>query len=247
MSPRRRDPQGHPRLRPSQRAASAGVAIAAHLAILFLLVSALPRPAVLREPEAVTVSLVTPPPVPKPLEASTSTAAGPPRAAAAPPRPVVRAAAPRKRIVQAPSPIHAAPTPAQQPGVSEAELAGAITAGSGVGDGGGAGRRCDMVRRLQSSLRRDPRVQSAAAEVRRSGSGAILVWNGDWIQSPGEEGKGLAGVRQAIALEVAFAPETCRTQTVHGLVLITMNDAPGSVRLVLGGGVWRWSDLLQLR
>ena len=157
----------------------------------------------------------------------------------------MRAAVPRRRVVQAPSPIHAAPTAPLQPGVSEAELAGAATAGSG--DGGGAGRRCDMVRRLQSALRRDPRVQAAAAEVRRSGSGAILVWNGDWIQSPGEEGKGLAGVRQAIALEVAFAPEACRAQAVHGLVLITMNDAPGSVRLVLGGGVWRWTDLLQLR
>ena len=104
-----------------------------------------------------------------------------------------------------------------------------------------------MVRRLQAALRRDARVQAAAAEVRRSGPRAVLVWNGDWIQSAGEAGKGLAGVRQAISLEVAFAPEACRAQPVHGLVLITLNDAPGSARLVLGGGVWRWSDLLQLR
>ena len=90
-------------------------------------------------------------------------------------------------------------------------------------------------------------MQAAAAQARRSGTRAILVWNGDWIQSPGEEGKGLAGVRQAISLEVAFAPEACRTQQMHGLVLLTLNDAPGSAGLVLGGGVWRWSDLLQIR
>jgi hypothetical protein len=104
-----------------------------------------------------------------------------------------------------------------------------------------------MVRRLQAALRRDARVQAAAAEARRSSPRAVLVWSGDWIQSPGEAGKGLAGVRQAISLEVAFAPEACRDQPVHGLVLLTLNDAPGSPRLVLGGGVWRWTDLLHLR
>ena len=36
----------------------------------------------------------------------------------------------------------------------------------------------------------------------------------------------------------------CRTAPVHGLVLIALNDAPGSARLVVGAGDWRWSDLL---
>ncbi len=247
-------PEGRPRLRRSHRAASASIAIAVHLAILFLLVRSLPRPPVMREPDAVTVSLVapipvpTPPPRPQPPRPAASRASGPqsPPTAARPP-PLARAAAPRRTLAQAPLPIPAAPAAVMQPGVSEAELAGAITAGSGAGDGGGEGRRCDMVRRLQAALRRDARVQAAAAEVRRAGPRAVLIWNGDWIQSAGEAGKGLAGVRQAISLEVAFAPEACRAQPVHGLVLITLNDAPGSARLVLGGGVWRWSDLLQLR
>ncbi len=103
-----------------------------------------------------------------------------------------------------------------------------------------------MVRRLQGALRRDGQVQAAVAQARAGGSGggAILLWNGDWIQSRGEEGKGLAGVRQAIMLEVAFAPEACRLQPVHGLVLISLNDAPGAARVALGSGEWRWSDLL---
>ena len=250
---RRPDPPGHPRLRGAQRAATAGVVIAAHLAIMILLFCAAPPP-VPPEPEAMTVSLVArpppapTPPAPTPPQPATSKAAGPsPETEPAPLRPRVRAAAPRRRIAQAPSPIRAAPSAGLQPGVSEAELTGAITAGSGAGEDGGGGRRCDMVRRLQAALRRDPRVQAAAAEARRSGSRAILVWDGDWVQSPGEAGKGLAGVRQAIALEVAFAPEACRAQPAPSLVLLTMNDAPGAARLVLRGGAWRWTDLLQLR
>jgi hypothetical protein len=134
--------------------------------------------------------------------------------------------------------------------LSDAQLAGALTAGgggSGGGSGGGGGGRpCDMVRRLQDALRRDSKVQTAVAEARRTG-GALLVWNGDWIQSAGEEGKGLASVRQAIMIEVAFAPEACRAEPVHGLVLISLNDGPGSARLALGSRAWRWSDLLFAR
>ena len=75
----------------------------------------------------------------------------------------------------------------------------------------------------------------------------IVLWNGDWVQRGGEEGKGLAGVRQAIAVEVAFAPQPCRVQAMHGLVLLSLNDAPGSARVVLGSSAWRWSDLLFVR
>lgn len=107
-----------------------------------------------------------------------------------------------------------------------------------------------MVRRLQDALRRDWRVQTAVAEARRapgSRGGAIVLWNGDWIQSPGEDGKGLAGVRQAIVTEVAFAPEACRAEPVHGLVLLSLADGPASARVVLGSRLWRWSDLLFAR
>ena len=73
---------------------------------------------------------------------------------------------------------------------------------------------------------------------------AILVWDGDWLQSQGQSGKGLAGVRQAIALEVAFSPPECKTQTMHGLAVLSIEDGPGGARLALGKGSWRWSDLL---
>lgn len=143
--------------------------------------------------------------------------------------------------------------------VSEAELVGAMRAGdtggqgSGSGGDGGPGRgqgngggSCDMVARLQTKLREDDDIRRTVAEVQRSvGGRALLVWDGDWRQNPGQAGKGLAGVRQAIALEVAFAPAACRTQAMRGLVLVTLSDAPGGARVALGTGRWRWSDLLR--
>ena len=48
-------------------------------------------------------------------------------------------------------------------------------------------------------------------------------------------------------IEVAFAPEACRAEPVHGLVLISLNDGPGAARVALGSRAWRWSDLLFAR
>jgi hypothetical protein len=156
-------------------------------------------------------------------------------------------------------PLRAAPaeTPPDipMPTIGEAQLAGALRAGAGAGGGangggggGGAGDGggCDMVRALQTALRDDAEVREAVTRAHHAaGQGrALLVWDGDWRQTPGQSGKGLAGVRQAIALEVAFAPQACRREAMRGLVLITMSDAPGAARLALGTGSWRWSDLL---
>jgi hypothetical protein len=103
-----------------------------------------------------------------------------------------------------------------------------------------------MVSHLQARLRRDPDVRAAvsrAHEAAGPASKAILVWNGDWITGNGQEGKGLAGVREAMMMEIAFAPAACRTRPMRGLVLISLNEA-GSAQLAFGSGQWRWSDLL---
>lgn len=149
--------------------------------------------------------------------------------------------------------------------VSDAQLSGTATAGGsgaggnggtgsgaagGGGSGSGAGGSCNMVRRIQDALRTDPDILAAVTQARLLTGAAgrtPLVWNGDWIQSPGQEGKGLAGVRQAIALEVAFAPKACRDQSMRGLVVIAFSDGPDAPRLVLGTGRWRWSDLARGR
>ena len=73
------------------------------------------------------------------------------------------------------------------------------------------------------------------------------MWNGDWVKSQGEDGKGLAAVREAILWEIAFAPETCRAKPVRGVILLSMSAGPGGPRLAVGAGEWRWSDLLRPR
>jgi hypothetical protein len=121
--------------------------------------------------------------------------------------------------------------------LSESQLAGAASAGEGNGGGGG----CDIARRLQQALRRDPLVRAAVENANRMGK-AILLWNGDWVQTGGQDGKGLSAVREAIMWEVAFAPEACRNARLNGLVLLSLAD--GNTRFAIGSGDWRWADLL---
>ena len=101
-----------------------------------------------------------------------------------------------------------------------------------------------MARRVQQALRSDSLVRAAVAG---SAGKAVMVWDGDWVRNPGEDGKGLAAVREAILWEVAFAPRACRSEPMHGLVLISLNAASGPVRLAVGSDAWRWSDLLAPR
>jgi hypothetical protein len=124
--------------------------------------------------------------------------------------------------------------------LSESQLAGAAT----VGEGGGGGGTCDVARVVQQALRRDPIVRAAVQDSHRMGK-AIMLWNGDWVRSGGQDGKGLSAVREAVMWEVAFAPEACRNRPVHGLVLLSLAD--GATRFAIGSGDWRWSDLLGIR
>jgi hypothetical protein len=251
------------------------LSLSAHLALFAALVSS-PSPPIRilppePEPRAVVVTLTRPPP-PPPAPVVAEPPPGPVTEAAAapspaPPRPVPARAAPRPRPVRTPPPpdvptlpANPAPAVAAMAVIGEAQLAGALKAGTGQGggsgsgggggSGGASGGACDMVRRLQDALRADPEVRDAVVRAHRAmpASGrAILVWDGDWIQDPGQAGKGLAGVRQAIALEVAFAPRECRTRPMRGLAVIAFADGPAAPRLALGAASWRWSDLLGAR
>ncbi len=237
------------------------MSLAAHVAIvagLFLWVQG-EEPRIF-DPVAVTVSLVhLPPPEPPAPPAS---APKPPKAPKAAPKPAKRATIkPVKRTPTKPPPRQLArnvknPRPHPEPlragdmhsdeasnELSEAQLVGAASAGEGGGSGGGGGGSCNMLRRIEEALRKDPLVRSAVAG---SSGKAIMVWNGGWVQSHGEDGKGLAAVREAIIWEIGFAPAACKSQPMHGLVLISLNE-PRPTRLAVGVGDWRWSDLLTLR
>ncbi len=125
--------------------------------------------------------------------------------------------------------------------LSDAQLAGAASAGDGAAGGNGG---CDTARLLQAALRRDPLVRNALQGANRLGK-SVMLWNGDWVQTGGQEGKGLSAVREAVIWELAFAPEKCRNQRVHGLIVLSLADS--GTRFAIGAGDWRWSDLLGLR
>lgn len=221
----------------------------------------------------VTLEPPPPPIAPKPSPSAEggSPAASPSAAPETPSPPVVvptprptpplalRTRTPRPAPPDVPT-VVASVAPAAFVGLSDAELGGATVAGSGSGSGAGSGSgtgagsgdgsgagdggRCDMVRRIQDGLRANAGVRRTASEANRTlGRKALLMWDGDWLQSPGEAGKGLAGVRQAIALEIAFAPVACRSQSMRGLAVISLGDGPDSPRIALGAARWRWSDL----
>jgi hypothetical protein len=229
----------------ARRGAAVALSLAGHLALGAAAVfgwRAAPAPP---EPPPIVVALVTlpapiPSPAPQPLPRPAREEPTPRAGSAAPKRPSADAPAPaRPSRAAAPALLAAAPTPGA--GLSDADLAGAARAG----DGGGGGA-CDMARRLQAALRRDPMVNAAAASATLEADGrALLVWNGDWVQSGGDNGKGLQVVREAVAWEVAFAPPACRAAPVRGLVLLTLGDQPGAARIALGSDQWRWSDLLK--
>ncbi|HVN01423.1 MAG TPA: hypothetical protein VMT68_14540 [Caulobacteraceae bacterium] len=219
---------------------------AAHAAIFVAVATAWKNPPQSYETQPIAVALIQPPPPtllpppPPPPKPSTPRAAS---HAEAPGPPAAHA----MRIHYAPAPpaapavqLASAKAPSSGDELSEAQIAGAATGGSG--GTGGTGRGCDMAGRVQVALRRDALVKSAVAPLQGK---AVMVWNGDWVQHEGEDGRGLAAVREAIMWEVAFAPAACRTEPVHGLVLLSLNS--GSTRLAVGSSEWRWSDLLNAR
>lgn len=189
-----------------------------------------------------------PPPEPEPEAEKPKPAApkmAPPAPKKVPPPPKLVVA----RVKPAPPPT-VVPVPAAAKaayGFTEAidgDVAGAATA-EGGGSGGGSGAGCNMTRRLQAALRKDRQAQAAMSQAHRGRP--IMMWNGDWVRHPSQEGAGLAAVREAILWEVGFAPEACKAETQRGMVLISMNDGPGAARLVVGSGAWRWQDLLFTR
>ena len=132
--------------------------------------------------------------------------------------------------------------------LSESQLAGAISAeaeGSGGGEsaaGGNGGGGCNTARVLQRALQRDPMVGRAVMTAGRAGK-AVMLWDGAWVRSGDQDGKGLSGVRQAIAWELAFTPAACRAKRMQGLVVLSLVDG---TRFAIGADDWRWSDLLEV-
>jgi hypothetical protein len=219
--------------------------LAVHGFFLWAVLASQFQPAPVPEPAPIMVELIplpAPPPIPPPPPAPPTSNPTPEPAPADPPkrravaRPTPRPPPPTMEVLAAGKDIK------PQAGVelSESDVVGATTSASGAGAGS-----CNMARWLEGQLRKDRHVQAAMAQAYQGRP--ILVWNGSWVRHPGQEGAGLAAVREILMWEIAFAPEACRSKPVRGLILLSLNDAPGGARVAFGTSEWRWSDLLIAR
>lgn len=220
------------------------MSLAVHGLALWGALSMQATPPVVHEPPPMIVAIVPlppPPPIPPPPPAPPTVNPTPKPAPATPPK---RRAISRPTPKPPPeiAPIAAGKAPKPQSGVelSESDIAGATTSSNGAGGG-----TCNMARWLEGQLRKDAHVQAAIAQANQGKP--IIVWNGSWVRHPGQEGAGLAAVREVLMWEIAFAPEACRSKPVRGLILLSLNDGPGGARVAFGRGEWRWSDMLHSR
>lgn len=235
--------------------------VAGHVVVLLALMAAPRMPPKIIEPTPIIVALIderalAPAPVPAPEPAKApqpAHARAKPTPAKATPAKAVRRPTPVKPIVRhavarplAPATKAAAeeaedaPIATSLPLLSAAQMAGAASADSGELGGG----TCDMASRLQEVLRRDRLVRASISGLTGK---SIMVWNGEWKWMPGDTGQGLTAVRQALIWEIAYAPESCRSKPMHGLILFSVSEARGPVRLAIGDEDWRWADLLAPR
>jgi hypothetical protein len=226
---------------------------AAHVAVFSVLFwPGLASPPAPSEPSAIPVTVVQSPAPEQPGPPATPGPPAPAPHAAAPhaisqpaPVPVARPTSPRLAMAAPLPPVDAAPADDNSDVLNASQLAGALSADNeGGGGGGNNGGGCDTARIVQQALRRDPLVHTAVEDAHRLGK-SVMLWNGDWVRSGTQDGKGLSAVREAIVWELAFTPEACRNKPVHGLVLLSLAD--GNTRFAIGAGDWRWSDLLDLR
>ena len=214
------------------------VSVLLHASIAVGLLLAWVYPVPTPELTAVDVSLVTLPSLARPISPSATGHAD------VKTQPSRQAAISSTHASQRPRPILALQPQRSidRPGLSEAQLAGAISAdGTGQGGSGGGGGDCNMVLRVQAALQKDALVIKAAS---RLGGRAVMVWNGSWVRNEGEDGAGLSSVREAMIWEIGFSPEPCRNQPVHGLIIFPIRSGSESGRLVVGSAHWRWADLL---
>ncbi len=250
--------QGGRRPSKRQRLLGAAVSVAAHILVLFALVWTPASPPVTPDPQPMVVALVDgsvlAPPAPAPAPTPTPPSPAQKPAPPTPPTPkrprpshvkpivrrhVVTAAAVETARAEARA-AEDAPIATADPVLSAAQLAGATRADAGPM----GGAECDMAGRLQAVLRRDRLVH---AQIAGFSGKALRVWDGEWVWMRGDIGQGLTAVRQALIWEIAYAPEACRSKPMHGLVVFSVNEGHGNVRLAVGSDDWRWSDLLGLR
>ncbi|MEW6598744.1 MAG: hypothetical protein AB1429_14765 [Pseudomonadota bacterium] len=107
------------------------------------------------------------------------------------------------------------------------------------------GAPCDLANAFARDLNQSPAARAALDAVpaaTRSVANAIMLWDGAWGAETDAGGRGV--LRQILIREIQSSRSDCREERHQGPVLFFGAGAGASISVVVGSGVWRWSDLL---
>jgi hypothetical protein len=113
----------------------------------------------------------------------------------------------------------------------------------------GMGRDCEIGDALARAFTGHPLLRQALADwspVARSVSGAIMLWDGEWVApEDGIPPESLALIQRGVIEGIKAAPEECLDAPVIGpRFVIVPSESARSTVLVLGSGAWNWRHIL---
>jgi hypothetical protein len=168
---------------------------------------------------------------------------------AEPAEPAVPAAPPPAEPVSAPEslpvvePVADLAVQTQNPAVPAQPLFSALAA-----ERAGFGTTCDVAETLVRAFAENESVKGMLARIgpqSRSVANAIMFWDAEWVELPGDAPKeAIDALRQGILEGVRAAPAECLAQDLAGPRFIFVGDTGSPTMLVIGSGTWRWEQLL---
>ena len=119
--------------------------------------------------------------------------------------------------------------------------------------GSGSGSGCSVASAVGSALLSDePAMAELAAlpaEV-RSDADAVMLWNGAWLDVATETQPQMTPTRipelkRVVTAAVLALPIECQGVETAGPQLIPIPEPGRTTMVVIGSGLWRWSDLIE--
>ena len=119
--------------------------------------------------------------------------------------------------------------------------------------GSGTGNGCSVANAVSAALMADkPAMAELAAlpaEV-RSDADAVMLWNGAWLDVAPEAQAQMAqspipALKRVVTAAVLALPAECQEVETAGPQLIPIPEPGRTTMVVIGSGVWRWSQLIE--
>ena len=123
--------------------------------------------------------------------------------------------------------------------------------------GSGVGAGCGMAGVVGRAIAADPAAMAALAAVPagvRTDADAVMLWNGGWLDVGGApplsllptmfQSDPLSALKQTVVAALAASPPDCRDLSVSGPQLIPIVEPGRTTMLVIGSGIWKWTDLI---